>query len=391
MSTHVCLVSEQLIPNVLPVLAERPRQAVLLVTSQMESQGRLLEKFLRERGVKTVSHPIPAYDFAGALVACTKVVKDCCTSGEKITLNVTGGTKIAALAAYQQFYFASQRIIYMDTANGRMLELGDSPAAIALTDNLLKVKDYLACYGKHLNQAASGLSPALLKQRREATSRLCHILVQNPKILRELNWRVSKFREQKSPFPFIMPFACLQGKGERIGNILMQGGIALSSTDKEVCINNEENLFYLGGGWLEEFVYNTIVTMNIPGLDCRLNVHLGWHAPNAQVKTTNELDIAFTHRNMLHIISCKTSGLDKEGPGFTKGKEALYELDSLVDNVGGLFARSMLVSVHPPHKISQQRAKDLGIDIVTGQDILALGTHLRQRWNLEGSKKEREL
>ena len=52
MSTHVCLVSAQLIPNVLPVLAERPRQAVLLITPQMENQGRLLEKFFRERGVQ---------------------------------------------------------------------------------------------------------------------------------------------------------------------------------------------------------------------------------------------------------------------------------------------------------------------------------------------------
>lgn len=384
MSTHVCLVSEQLIPNVLPVLAERPQQVILLITPQMENQGWLLEKFLRERGVKTNSQPIPAYDFAGVLAACTKVIELFCTADKKITLNVTGGTKIAALAAYQQFYFASQRIIYMDTANGRILELGDNPAAITLTDNLLKVKDYLACYGKQLNQAASGPSPALPGQRREATSRLCYILVQNPKILRELNWRVSKFREQKSPFPFTLPFACLQGKGERIGNILLEGGIALPSTDGELCIGNEENLFYLGGGWLEEFVYNTITDMDVPGLDCRLNVNIKWEnqSPAARGKTANELDIVFTHRNMLHIISCKTSGLDMGEPGHAKGKEALYELDSMADNVGGLFARSMLVSVHPPNKTSRQRAKDLGIEIVAGQDILGFGRRLQQIWGL---------
>ena len=113
MNTHVCLVSAQLIPNVLPVLAERPRQAVLLITPQMENQGRLLEKFFRERGVQTVSYPIPAYDFAGVLAVCKTVIQKFCTTDEPIiTLNVTGGTKVAALAAYQQFYFASQRIIY---------------------------------------------------------------------------------------------------------------------------------------------------------------------------------------------------------------------------------------------------------------------------------------
>ena len=80
MSTHVCLVSAQLIPNVLPVLAERPRQAVLLITPQMENQGRLLEKFFRERGVQAVSYPIPAYDFAGVLAVCKTVIQKFCTT-----------------------------------------------------------------------------------------------------------------------------------------------------------------------------------------------------------------------------------------------------------------------------------------------------------------------
>ena len=39
--THVCLVSDQLIPNVLPVLKEKPQYAVLLATSQMEARTSL--------------------------------------------------------------------------------------------------------------------------------------------------------------------------------------------------------------------------------------------------------------------------------------------------------------------------------------------------------------
>ncbi|MDO5675296.1 MAG: DUF1887 family CARF protein [bacterium] len=384
MSTHVCLVSEQLIPNVLPVLAERPRQVVLLITPQMENQGRLLEKLLRERRFKTVSHPIPAYDFAGVLATCTKVIKDCRTTGETITLNVTGGTKIAALAAYQQFYFESHRIIYTDTANSRILELGDAPTAVSLTENLFKVKDYLACYGKYLNHTAPAPSSERVRQRRQATSRLCQILVQNPSILRELNWHVSEARRQRPQTPFTLSSDCYQGKGGLIGSLLVQAGIAVPVSSREVRIEGDDNLFYLNGGWLEEFVYNTIVDMDVAGLNCRLNVNIRWEnqSPTAQGKTTNELDVAFTHRNRLHIISCKTSGLDKGGPDPVKGKEALYELDSMADNVGGLFARSMLVSVHPPHETSCRRAKDLGIEIVAGQDILAFGRHLQQIWGL---------
>ena len=382
MSTHVCLVSAQLIPNVLPVLAERPRQAVLLITPQMENQGRLLEKFFRERGVQAVSYPIPAYDFAGVLAVCKTVIQKFCTTDEPIiTLNVTGGTKVAALAAYQQFYFASQRIIYTDTANERILELGDTPTVIPLAKNLLKVKDYLACYGKHYSQVIAGPSPALVRQRRQITARLCKIFLQSPETLRELNYQISEYRNKGLQSSCTLAIRHLQGQGAQIGDLLVQGGIATPVMDGQVYIDTEESLFYLGGGWLEEFVYNTIVDMSVPGLDCRLNVHIEWLTPHTP-KTRNELDIVFTHRNRLHIVSCKTSGIDRGGPDSPKGKEALYELDSMADNIGGLFARSMLLSAHAPQKASRQRAKDLGIEIVAGRDILALGHRLRQIWDI---------
>jgi len=47
---HVCLVSEQLLPNLLPVLdsESRPKEVVLLVTPRMASEAERLSLLLRE-------------------------------------------------------------------------------------------------------------------------------------------------------------------------------------------------------------------------------------------------------------------------------------------------------------------------------------------------------
>lgn len=50
MNTHVCLVSDQLIPDVLPVLKEQPDRVVLLVSDDKREQGKILEKIFRDRG-----------------------------------------------------------------------------------------------------------------------------------------------------------------------------------------------------------------------------------------------------------------------------------------------------------------------------------------------------
>ena len=45
MKTHVCLVSDQLIPNVLPVMREKPERVILLTTEKMQNKAALLRDF----------------------------------------------------------------------------------------------------------------------------------------------------------------------------------------------------------------------------------------------------------------------------------------------------------------------------------------------------------
>ncbi len=375
-NVHVCLVSEQLIPNVLPVLREKPRSAVLLATVEMEARTVMLAEFFRARGVKTEVRKISPFDFSGVLEVCRQVIED--YQGNDLTLNVTGGTKVAALAAYQQFYFDDLRVIYLDTAHNSILELGNTPVYHEIVGNLLKVKDYLACYGKGYVQGTSGAPPDGEPSRRAKTAEVSRLFIRRPDLLLAVNRQVAQYKDdRRKPYFSLIP-ARLPDGGEQLCQFLRDAGVATLGIEGSANINTEEQLFYLHGGWLEEFVYGVIAELGVPSLDLRMNVEIEWLSAG-RAPTRNELDIAFTHRNRLHIISCKASTLDQRESG-AKGKEALYELDSLADNVGGLFARPMLVSAHQLGSASRQRANDLGIDIVSGMEVLGLGKYLRQKW-----------
>ncbi|MDP2105479.1 MAG: DUF1887 family CARF protein, partial [Desulfobulbaceae bacterium] len=144
-NTHVCLISDQPIPNLLPLLSEQPGQAIFLVSPQMADQAERLKKVVQPHGVRVAMREISAYDFDAVAKTCEQLLAD--IPGPGLTLNVTGGTKIAALAAFQVFFFSNRRIIYCDTGHNRIMQLSPDRGETAITDNLVRVRDYLTVYG----------------------------------------------------------------------------------------------------------------------------------------------------------------------------------------------------------------------------------------------------
>ncbi len=394
MRAHICLVSEQVLPNVIPVLSEKVDHVILLFSPEMERRRDLLQRFFKERGYMVSEYKIDAYDFNKTLTICEEMLE--ANSDTELTLNVTGGTKIAALAAWQQCWFSARqvRIIYVDTENLLLHQLGDSVTSEPLPANLLSVKDHLLCLGKKM---LKGDAPQGEKSRRPATTELAAFLVHNLELQRRLNAVIADYREKekkrKAPPYLIVEPRQFNAKGKELCRILVQTGVGIERPDGGISLNSREARFYVGGGWLEEYVYGCIADMRISGLDLRMNVEFTWQEAGEAVKknvTKNELDVVFTWHNRLHVISCKTSAIDQSG-GAVKGKDVLYELDSLYDKVGGIYARAILVSAHPLNKTSRQRAEELKIEIIAGNELLRLAHHLEQKWNIREPQREEQL
>lgn len=378
MKTHVCLASGQILPNVLPVLLEKPHRVILLVSPEMQTQAERMRKIFQDRAIQVRSYEIPAYGFADTLEVCDAVIRD--YPDDELTLNVTGSTKIVALAAYQQFYCSSRRIIYMDTEHHELLELGEPPRALPVTRNLLDVKTGLACYGKHFDEAQSRDKGTVARKRKTLTGQVCRLFLNAPDLLRDCNRQLNA-QDKRMP-PFFLRVQIQNKVGEQLLTLLVQSGLAAPSSADQVCLQSEAVRFYLNGGWLEEYVFNVVQDWKLPETDCRLNVGFEWRNAGVRPKkgeTSNELDVVFTAQNRLHLVSCKTSSLDTLK---NAGKDALHELDSMKANAGGLFARAMLVSFHPLKEADFRRAGELRIAVTSGRDILRLQERLQQEWQL---------
>jgi hypothetical protein len=247
-----------------------------------------------------------------------------------------------------------------------------------LSGNLLNVKEYLACYGKQFVPGSNGKPPKGEVVRRAVTRDICRLMINNPELLYKTNSLIAAHKEKGAPY-FNLPADLLPEGGDKLCGLLRQSGIATEGIGGSVNLNSKERIFYLGGGWLEEYVYGVLADCRLPERDLCMNVEIEWQSESRQT-TRNELDIAFCFGNRLNIISCKTSSIDRRGGDDPKGKEALYELDSLAENVGGLFARSMLVSAHRLSPVSRQRAMDMGIQVISGHEVLGLKKYLTNDW-----------
>lgn len=335
-TTHVCLVSDQPIPNLLPLLIEKPRQAIFLVSPEKAAQAERLKKVMQPRGINVTMREISAYDFDAVAGICEQLLAD--TLEPDLTLNVTGGTKIAALAAFQVFFFANRRIIYCDTEHNRLLQLAPQRDETLISGNAVGVRDYLACYG--VPRVEGGQPPPGGEERSPHLAALAGLLVHEERLLANLNSALE--RQEKKNFANLSLNELGQG-AEKLIDLLKTCGVAGLTGTNNLNIPSADKIFFCKGGWLEEHVYWSVKNLGIKALDLTMNVKVQWDGKGKQ-RTKNEFDVLFTHHNRLHIISCKASNPERETGSGTRATEALNELDSLADRAGGLFGRAMLVS-----------------------------------------------
>lgn len=370
---HLCLISGQPIPNLLPILQENAQQAIFFVTPEMTSQANRLQKVLKNHGCAVEPIPIPsAYDFEQVAEECSRLLD---RYGARLILNVTGGTKISALAAFQSFFFADcgPHIVYCDTSRHRLLQLAPENRETPLADNLLTVRDYLSCYG--MPPTNRGTLPTNAPRRAPHLRALADLFINDTRLLARWNTALEGQNKQKDFANINLPAL---GRGaEKLAAILEKCGAGQRTQTDNLHVSGEEHLFFCKGGWLEEYVFQTMRELALPGADARINVEVAWEGEGRK-ETTNEFDVLFTYNNRLHLISCKASNPDRVTASGTRATEALNELETLADRAGGLYGRAMLVSARPLSEYDRSRAEKMRVELVDGKKVLRLAEHLQQ-------------
>ncbi len=379
MNLHICLLSAQLLPNYLPIKLERPDH-VLLINSQFtlnKGYTQRFEKMLDDLGVKysRASQLAPTDDFTELheyFLDLSNEIKS--FKSIKVTLNLTGGTKLMAIAANEMLRTAETRVIYTNTQAGK-IEVISNPANNITLPDLLTINEYLIAYGvapkSYNNQKADWV--AAVNRRKALTKTLINHFTKDSGFLGKLNYHVQQALES-IPNSYQKR---LSQPTQYLGNHLNhhrlhllrqieKNGLIKFESDNTIRFESVAAAEYLGGFWLEEYAYCTAVDVGIAEVRCGQAIQ--WD------KTTrNELDIVLIHDNRLLIMECKTRRYSRDR---RKDNDSIYKLDSVAEDLRGLYGEKWLLSVDHIDQRTDKRAKSQGIRLIAGDRLKTLKNEL---------------
>jgi hypothetical protein len=366
---HVCLVSDQPIPNMTTSLQFLPDEVALLYTLDKKRQSDRLEGALKSRGMRVSTFEIAPYDMGNVIGVCDTLLQ--LQHATSFSLNITGGTKIGTLATYQSFYSCGKPIYYVNTFDNQILQVSPIEQSFPIKVSI-PITSYLALYGFKVESCTQ--NDHYLYRRKEATAFLADLAVRHPKLIGQLNSAFSDdVKKLHYPFTYHLPEGA---EGGRLAELLEKCGTAKRSGSHTVLLPDIDSAQYLRGFWFEEYVY--LAAKSIPGAEVKLNVVGKWETPR-DVKPKNEFDVMVGAGNLLIYISCKTANADRKSGEEGIGREYLYELDALADNAIGLFGKKVLASARPvTDKYIRERAAGFNIELIDGHLIKELPSRIKK-------------
>lgn len=367
-TVHVCLVSDQPIPNLTTVMQFKPDTAVLLYTSDKRVQKDRLSMVIRSKGACVEEREIQPYGMGNVIAECESVIES--FRGAEISLNITGGTKIGTLGSFQAFFSADLPIYYVNTRDNRIIQVVPEEHEKPI-DVKIRFRDYLAAYGFFVESVCKDTTP--LFERRAATDALRDLAVKSERSLGILN---ASFPDNLERSSFPLETEPLDDAALSLAPVLEKCGIATRGENGNLRVDSLGNANYLRGFWFEEYVY--MAACGAGADEVALNVTGTWDAMGRE-PPRNEFDVMLSKGNRLFLISCKTRNPNVKAGNEGIGKDFLYELDSLGDQALGLFGRKMLASARPVvDRHVRKRAQVMGIRIFDRNDLVNLKGKIRQ-------------
>ncbi len=375
---HVCLVSDQPIPNLTPLLDPefRPQRAVLVVSDRMRTQAEWIEAVVRDRGVRCEFYRLSdPWDYHQVLCEMRELLERELDVVERrhIALNLTGGTKLMSLAAHAAFREWDLPFFYVHPGKDQVLWLHEPDLPRHDLADKIKIEPFLQAHG------ASVTKPPRRNVPEPDDLRLAEALVDEVDrysgALGTVNWLAS---QAKGRLWAALDHRSLSdsrvrdllGVFERHGKLRVVGG--------RVVFTDEDARFLVNGGWIESWVFDQVRRIRHDDdsiQDAAYGVEVARWQQNKPV--FNEFDVVCLRNNRLHLIECKTRRLNEKGED-SPAAGAVYKLDALTDVVGGLRARSMLVSYRALEDYEHRRAESLDVKVCDGRKLRDIDRYLRE-------------
>lgn len=370
MKIHLCLVSAQAAANLLPALDAdlKPDLAVLVISKSMARQADHLSAVLNEVGIKSERLFLDnEHDFEAMQDALMRFAAE--HEEGNIALNLTGGTKMMALAAQSVATAAGWKTFYVDADTDQATWLGLGKSRRQPLSEQLRLRHYLRGYGFMLTQEPS--RPHSTPVQQSLTETLIRQIgsLENP--LAQLNWLAQQAEDRRQ---LAVAMDAGQQDSRSLAALLrhFEDADTLKVDKNIIRFIDEDARSFVKGGWLEAHVFQALNTLtgSLSIRDKAANLEV---ADESGVR--NELDVAFIARNRLFVIECKTARMDR--PEAPKANDTLFKLAENCRRIGGLGTRGMLVSYRALREPERKLARALNIELICGAEIALLSERLK--------------
>lgn len=363
---HLCIVSGQSLPNLLPLCLYRPERIALAVSADMQKNVQtmidtLLKTGAIERPQDVITLPeMPSGEYASMLDwsrqhigLLRQYLPD-----HQIVLNATGGTKLMSLALNTACQEQGGSVLYCDTNHDRIEWLSPEPRLEELPADLLDSASIFKANGIERDGALSD-DPEWCQRATERAGLTSRLARQAGSSLRQfipaLNDALYEIKPEQ--LPQIGAFKQKAGSQtwrdalrwlEKAG-LLQLAEPLIPTAPARVQIDSADALRYLTGGWLEEYLWLCMRDAGLQDVHSSQQIHADLGA--ADESRLNELDLVVGHRNRVLVIECKTGDLQRKDAY----NRMLDKLDSLGKRTGGLLTQCWLVAARWPHHSEAQQ------------------------------------
>ncbi len=314
MTTHLCLVSDQPVPSLTPLLdpALAVRDVVLVHAPERADHALWLAAALKRHKIAaTCAALADGYDLSGLRREYSALAG---RHPDGFIANITGGTKMMTIAAWEVFNRPQDRLYYVDIRRDSLRWLRPAAPEQPVADRV-QLETYIVAHGQRIAPDQP------LKRDPPSESRLAE-------------WRRLARNLAVASHPHVSA----------------------------------------GGHWLEELVFAEIEDLRVGDAKLQDVARQFKLDDGAQRRkpVENEYDVAALRDNSLYLIECKTgqAGAGKAATG------ALYRLATLFDGLGGLRGGGILVTSEPLSARIKARASLLKIAVVDRPALAHLKHHL---------------
>jgi hypothetical protein len=242
---------------------------------------------------------------------------------DEFYVNLTGGTKIMSIGAYNFFRYKSSEIYYVPIGKNVYRKIfPEKKKREFQIDYRLGVTEYLKSYGVTILKPENMNS--LLKTSAE-TSALFHHYIAADNSDHDILNRLRAVRGKKK-----VAINSLDGLAEYLDNI--------SFKNEAPGWLNKYEVAYLTGDWFEEYAYS-LIKEKLALKDHDIATDLSIQRKNVR----NQFDVMFTYHNALNVVECKTGIFD---PHSNKNilNDTVYKLAALKRDFG-LFVKSYIFTL----------------------------------------------